>query len=133
MTANATRGEVSLTLDGTDYVLRPSFDAICAFEAETGHSAIDLTLMASSGKLHTMHAATIVAECIKAQGRAVNDQAMTAVNAKRIGELIHEAEGGQMIVFKRLELLLTLAVTGGYTATGEIKAAAMTATIPAAE
>ena len=122
MAANATRGEVSLELGGVEYVLRPSYEAISAFEAQTNRSLIDLARAAGDGQLKLGEAAVIVTECIKAHGRSIDDKAMAAFNAKRIGELIQEAEGGFLIVIKRLELLLFMAATGGYTASGEVKA-----------
>lgn len=122
MTANETRGEISLELDGTEYVLRPSFEAISAFENLTGRSLIDLARAAGEGELKTSEAAVIVTECIKAQGRSINDQAMASFNSRRIGELIQESDGGLLIVIKRLELLLFMAATGGYTGAGEAKA-----------
>jgi hypothetical protein len=133
MTANATRGEVSLTLDGTDYVLRPSFDAICAFEAETGRGLVDLADAARDGALRASEVASIAAACIRAWGKSTGDQAVQSVNTKRIGELIIEAEGGMMIAVMRLAVLLLGAATGGYTASGEVKAAATSPKIPAAE
>lgn len=122
MTANETRGEVSLELGGVEYVLRPSYEAISAFEAQTNRSLIDLVRAAGDGQLKLGEASVIVTECIKAHGRSIDDKAMAVFNAKRIGELIQEAEGGFLIVIKRLELLLFMAATGGYTASGEVKA-----------
>lgn len=123
MAANETRGEVSLELGGVEYVLRPSYEAISAFEAQTNRSLIDLARAAGDGQLKLGEAAVIVTECIKAHGRAIGDQAMAVFNAKRIGELIQESDGGFLITIKRLELLLFMAATGGYTGSGEEKAA----------
>jgi len=122
MTANKTRGEVSLELEGQEYVLRPSYEAISAFEAQTDRSLIDLARAAGDGQLKMSEAAIIVTECIKAHGRAVDDKAMAVFNAARVGELILQADGGLLIAMKRLELLLFMAATGGYTGSGEVKA-----------
>lgn len=126
MAANKTRGEVSLELEGQEYVLRPSFEAISAFEAQTNRSLIDLARAAGDGQLKTGEAAIIVTECIRAHGRAIDDKAMTAFNSARVGELILQADGGLLIVTKRLELLLFMAATGGYTGSGEVKATGKT-------
>lgn len=126
MAANATRGHVSLKLDGTEYILRPSFEAISAFEGTTNRSLIDLAKAAGESQLKLGEAAVIVTECIKAQGRSSDDKAMAAFSASRIGELIQEADGGLVIVMKRLELLLFMAATGGYTSAGELKATTKT-------
>ncbi len=103
-------------------MLRPSYEAISAFEAQTDRSLIDLARAAGDGQLKMSEAAIIVTECIKAQGRAVDDKAMSAFNAARVGELILQADGGLLIAMKRLELLLFMAATGGYTGSGEVKA-----------
>lgn len=122
MTANKTRGEVSLELEGAEYVLRPSYEAISAFETQTNRSLIDLARAAGDGELKLSESAVIVTECIKAHGRAIDDKAMAAFNAARVGELILQADGGLLIAMKRLELLLFMAATGGYTGSGEVKA-----------
>lgn len=122
MTANKTRGEVSLELEGAEYVLRPSYEAISAFETQTNRSLIDLARAAGDGELKLSESAIIVTECIKAHGRATDDKAMAAFNAARVGELILQADGGLLIAMKRLELLLFMAATGGYTGSGEVKA-----------
>lgn len=122
MTANATRGEVSLELEGVEYVLRPSYEAISAFETQTNRSLIDLARAAGDGELKLSESAIIVTECIKAHGRATDDKALAAFNAARVGELILQADGGLLIAMKRLELLLFMAATGGYTGSGEVKA-----------
>lgn len=122
MTANATRGHISLNLGGAEYILRPSYEAISAFEGHTNRSLIDLAKAAGQSQLKLGEAAVIVTECIRAYGRSIDDKAMAAFNAERIGELIQEADGGLVIVMKRLELLLFMAATGGYTSSGELKA-----------
>ena len=122
MTANPTRGEVSLELEGQEYVLRPSYEAISAFEAQTDRSLIDLARAAGDGQLKMNEAAIIATECIKAHGRAIDDKAMAAFKPSRVGDLILQAEGGLLIAVKRLELLLFMAATGGYTGSGEVKA-----------
>ena len=122
MTANKTRGEVSLELEGQEYVLRPSYEAISAFEAQTDRSLIDLARAAGDGQLKMSEAVIIATECIKAHGRAVDDKTLAAFNAARVGELILQADGGLLIAMKRLELLLFMAATGGYTGSGEVKA-----------
>ncbi len=75
-------------------------------------------------------AATIVTECVRAQGKATGDQVMANYNQNRVGELI--AEAGKMAVVRRLELLLFMAVTGGYTAAGELRPLPTKAPSPAA-
>ena len=123
MTANATRGEVSLTLDGAEFVLRPSYEAISAFEADTGCGLLALTQQAEEATMTLDTIAAIVTRCIQAQGRAISDQMMQGVKAPKIAALIMESETGLLGVLMRLRLMLVMAATGGYTATGEPKAA----------
>lgn len=130
-TANPVRGEMTFDLDGADYVLRPSFEAIVAIEEQTGKTQVELAQMASDGRLTVMDAAVVVTECIKAQGRALlaagqDDQRMTAFNKKTVGELIQSSPGGVVLATQKLALLLFMAASGGYTPKGEVKAARMT-------
>lgn len=120
MAANETRGEVALTLDGAEFVLRPSYEAIVEFEAATGRSLIDLAQAAGAGSLSLSDAAAIVTACVKAWGRATGNKSAAGVNAKRVAELL--IEEGLLLVMKRLEIVLFLAATGGVTASGEVKA-----------
>lgn len=133
MPANEVRGEISIKLaDGVEYVLRPSFEAIVAFEAETGRGLFDLARAADNGMLTMTEAAAIVTQCIRAQGKAMHDQNLIGVNAKKVGALIVAAEGGLFLAMKRLNTLLFIAATGGYSPTGEVRAAAAEASPTAA-
>jgi hypothetical protein len=130
--ANATRGEMTITLDQTEFVMRPSYDAIQKMEAQTGSSLLQLAQAAGDGSITTGDAAIVVAECIRAAGEANGDANAAGVNSARIGRLLMEV--GMLIVAKRIELLLFLAATGGYTASGEVKATGNgTAGTPVAE
>lgn len=129
--ANATRGEVTLKLEGVDYVLRPTYAAISAFEAETGKGLLRLTREAVNGDLTTEEAAVIATECIKAHGIAIGDDGMARFNARRVRELIAEAEGGFAAALGTIAGVLSGAVTGAYTSTGEVKAPAGKKATPA--
>ena len=124
--ANETRGEVSLTLEGESYVLRPTWQAIKAFETETGKGVMQLAQEARAMMLTSTEAATIATECIRAWGRA-NETGLgkiaREVNQDRIGELIMDSDGGFAAATGRLGLLLMIASTGGYTSQGELKPA----------
>ena len=125
--ANATRGELSITLDGAEYVLRPSFEAISAFEAATGKGIIQLTRDAINGGMTTGALAQIVAETMRAQGRASGDKILAASQTPTVARLIIESEGGVHAAMQVVASLLALAASGGYTASGELKATAATA------
>ncbi|MDT7935212.1 MAG: GTA-gp10 family protein [Sphingomonadaceae bacterium] len=126
------RGEIAIELDGVEYVLRPSFEAVGAIESACGKTLLELAQAAESGTLSAAHLAEVVAQCIKAQGRAVGDDNLRAVTAKRIGALLYEADGGLMWAITQVVMrLLFRAVTGGYTALGEAKGAGTRSTTSA--
>lgn len=121
-TANKTRGELTLSLEGVDYILRPSYEAILAFEEQTGTGIRRLADSAAKGDLTSKEVAIIATECMRAQGRAVDDKMMAAFNINRVHQLLMEADGGFVEVMLGLSVMLILATTGGYTSQGEIKA-----------
>ncbi len=133
--ANDTRGEVSLKLEGEEFVLRPSWDAINELERECGDSVVALAQRAYAGSLRSGEVACIAAACIRAWGRDHDDdQGRIARNVQtdRVGRLIMDSELGLAGVQGLLAVLLSLASTGGYTPSGERKAATKKATTAAA-
>lgn len=112
--ANEHRGEIDLTLGGKTYVLRPSFQAIAAFEKATGLSLVQLTDAARLGSMSLQGASAVATECINAAA----EREMDKIGAERCAELIYEADGGLFIVQKKLAVMLSLAATGGYSASG---------------
>lgn len=131
--ANPERGEITLILDGSEFVLRPTHEAIEAFETATGKGLLQLAREALNGQLRLAEVAQVTAECIRAWGRATNDRVAQAVGTMRIGELLLEADGGFVNALKTVSVMLSLATTGGYTAQGEVKAGTTTtsAAVPA--
>jgi hypothetical protein len=125
------RGEISITLEGVEYLLRPSYEAIEQFQASTRKGLLQLTREALSGDLTTAEAAQIVTECMRAEGRAKSDETIARFKADVIAALMMEAEGGFAAVLGVIAGMLSGAVTGGYTATGEIKAPAGKKATPA--
>lgn len=117
MPANELRGEVDIELDGQNYVLRPSYEAMVEAERVTGKALIMLATMAGDGALTLVDTALIVTAFIKAWGKANGDTQVQAFKAERIGELIHEY--GLMAVQLRLSIVLGRAATGGYRADGK--------------
>jgi len=118
--ANKERGEHSLALAGTNYVLRPSHAAIVAIEAQCGASLLTLARDGNAGALGLQELGIIAAELIKA-GAAKGDDATAHVGAERIGQLIFEH--GMASVTARLTLCLIDAAPGGRSAEGNAKAA----------
>lgn len=126
--ASEDRGEVSLVLDGATMVLRPSYEAIVAFEASTDKGLLELARAAIEGKMRLADLSQVVTECIRAWGRATQQPSIAASNAVRIGQLIAEAEGGMARVLGIVSGMLSMAVTGNFTASGEVKAGTTTTT-----
>lgn len=126
--ANEERGEISLVLDGGTFVLRPTYEAIMAFEEATRKGLLQLARDAVNGELRTAEVAHIVTECIRAWGRATGQKSAQGVNALRITELVQESELGLRGAMDTLAALLSLAATGRYTAQGEVKATGTTTT-----
>lgn len=116
------RGELALDLDGTIMTLRPSYEAIIAFEQVTGKPLIQLAREALRDGLSLGELAGIACECIRAWGRDTDDKSMAGANAKRVGSLIQESKGGVYQASVTIGALLSMASTGGYTAQGKPKA-----------
>lgn len=121
--ANAERGEISLTLDGVEMVMRPSHEAILAFESATGKGLAQLAAQAVACTLTLGEVAQVAAECIRAWGRATGQRGYAGSTATRVGELILEAPGGLRDAMGPISSVLALAFTGEYTASGKLKAA----------
>jgi hypothetical protein len=49
--ATREKGEVSIVVDGTTYVLRPTINAICDLEERTGKTFAQLSVLAETGNL----------------------------------------------------------------------------------
>ena len=116
--ANAARGEHSLTLAGKTYRLRPTFAATAAIEDELGQSALELLRRANGGALSYGELGAIVAEYVRA-GAAEDDRMTKMVSAEGIAEKIYEEGVPPVLVV--VTLVLADAVSGGRTASGEVK------------
>ncbi|MDO7843455.1 hypothetical protein [Sphingomonas immobilis] len=115
------RGEFSLVLDGATYGLRPSYEAIEAVEAATGQGLIDLARAGLAAKLSLAVTSQVATEFIRAWGRANGDKGASGANAPRIAKLILNSDGGFHAALQTLSGVLSLAVTGGFDAEGEMK------------
>ena len=119
MAANPHRGEVEVVLDGATYPLRPDFEACVAIERALGASLVSLLRKAGqTGEqgydLSVLEAGTIIAEGIKAAGRAQGNAEWQSYRAERIAELVWR-EGLDKAV-PAVSAFLVAAVTGGRTA-----------------
>lgn len=124
------RGEITLPLDGHEYHLRPSFEAIKACEKKLNMSHAMLAGRAQTNMLSISDQAIIAAEFMHAYARTHKDDPLHTDHAgaqpARLEELIFEAGG--MRVQPRLAVLLIGALAGGVDKSGEWKAEALTTT-----
>lgn len=120
MKANQIRGEISISLDGSEFVLRPTFEASLAIENQTGKSLFAMAYEADEGRLSLAEMGVVVAEYIKAWGRETEVSSTANVNTQRITELIFQE--GVAKAMPRVALVLAEAITGG------VKPGEMTAT-----
>jgi len=117
------RGEIAITLDGVEMVLRPTFEAITAFEASTGKGLMVLAEEAVARRLTLGEVVQIATESIRAWGRATQNRDASGAQSGRIAELILDSPEGFAGALQAVGSMLALAATGGYTAMGEVKAA----------
>lgn len=116
------RGQISVELGGEWFVLRPSEEALAAAEEDLDLSLEQMVALAQFSRLTLAQMAVLVLHMMRAYGKANPDAsaAYRASNVERLRALIFEA--GVPRIRARLVPLLTGAMTGGYTAEGELKA-----------
>jgi hypothetical protein len=129
MPANETRGEASISLEGIEYVMRPSYAAIDEFEQATGKALKELFDLAASDRLMLRDLAAVIGACVRAKGEQDGDRSVSAFKDSRIREIVPGEPGGILIATRTVALVLMMAVTGGVDSKGEAKApATMTTT-----
>jgi hypothetical protein len=118
-----THGQITLPLGGYDYVLRPSIEAIEAIERQLRPLA-QLEADAAGFSLPIRDMAVIAAEMMRAHAVAKpNDPKVASykgADPDKLVKLIYEEGAPKVCV--RLYVVLSGALSGGYTATGEAKA-----------
>jgi hypothetical protein len=126
--ANEERGEATITLEGVEYGLRPSFTAIQAIEQKTEQSIFALALRASALELSTAALGVVFGETMRAWGKAnpesTEGKVAAAVKDERVAELIFDE--GVKAASQIAGWLLRAALTGGATSVGELKAGWLT-------
>lgn len=125
-------GELALMLAGVSMILRPSYEAIQAIEGGLGRGMVDLARDAIGGKLTLAETSQVATHCIRAWGRDSDNRDAAGATADRIARLILDSDGGVYEAQRTVSAMLSLAVTGGYTSTGEMKPSTMTKTTTAA-
>jgi hypothetical protein len=118
------RGQLSIRLDD-EYKLRPSVEAILEAETETGLSLFDLASLAANSRMRLDQMGVVVACFMKAHGKANPEDPLKTTylgaNAESLAGLIMEA--GVPRIMGALTIILAASLNGGYTQTGEPKAA----------
>lgn len=118
------RGQLTITLDA-EYTLRPSVEAIMEAERETRLSLFDLATLAANARMTIEQMGITVASFMRAHGRANPDDPLKSsylgAKAETLAGMIMEA--GCPRISGALAILLAGALNGGYTASGEAKAA----------
>lgn len=129
------RGQLAVTLGGTEYNLRPSYEAIQRIELALGKSHEHLANDAVQMRLTYGELAVICCEMMKAHAKANPDDPLKTsylgAKPEKLEKLIFEC--GKVKVNARIVILLTGALNGGYTAEGELVATETSEAIPAAE
>jgi hypothetical protein len=118
------RGEITLPMGGEEFCLRPSMEAIKAIQRETGKSLYSLSVAAQAIDLSLDQCEIIATEMMKAWGKSNEDDPRAVqhrgANRETVGQMIFEA--GDAKIQPRLAVALIAALTGGVTASGELKA-----------
>jgi hypothetical protein len=117
------RGQISIVLDA-EYILRPSMEAILEIERETGLSLFDLAGLAANSRMRLEQMAIAVARFMNAYGKGNPDDPLKSsyLGAKPdvLEPMIYES--GIPRIMGALTVVLSGAISGGYTASGEVKA-----------
>jgi hypothetical protein len=131
-----TRGQIMVPLEGQDFVLRPSFEAIEEIEKALGKSHEQLAHEAVRMQLTYAELGVICVEMMKAHARARPDDPLVTTyrgaKVDRVKAMIYDA--GKARISTRIAVVLVGALSGGYTASGEPKATGETTeAIPVAD
>lgn len=90
---NPARGEASIRLGGRDYVLRPTFDALCQIEVELDAPILDLAEQVASGDYGARQTAIIVLRCAQA---VPHNPPLDAVTAGKLVARLGVREAGRI-------------------------------------
>jgi len=119
------RGHITIPLEGEEFVLRPSFDAIKAIESITQKDHAQLAHEAVQQRLSYTDMGIVCAEMMKAHGKANPTDPMKSsylgAKPEKLEKLIYET--GKTRIMVRLAVVLVAALSGGYTREGEPTAA----------
>lgn len=99
--ANNHMGEITLKLDGVDYVLRPTFEAMAQIENQTGQGVLLLTNKLIAGSARLTDIAIIIAEGIKASDNKIPNDFYDKI-----------MKTGYVALIDQVSVFLSKAVTG---------------------
>lgn len=132
------QGQLTIELDGAEYVLRPSRQAISNIEKAIGRARglngpvglAQLAMQCSSFALSVEELGICVAEMMRAHATHNPEASADYRGAKpeKCADLIYE--GGELTLAPRIGAILTYAMAGGYTASGEVRAIGTKTTEP---
>jgi hypothetical protein len=100
---NPQRGEVTITLQGQEFVLRPSYEALVGIEQMTGDTVVSVARRVTSASYGIADAVAIVTAGLKAAG--------APATPKKVGEMIFAT--GLLDISGPLTAFMTNALTGG--------------------
>jgi hypothetical protein len=116
------QGEVTLSLHGVDYLLRPSFEAIADIERELSRGILEVARQAEAGTLTLGDAGVIAAACMRAQARHAGTVAPDNIRPDSIAKRIYGEKGGLLLAMRAcIYPLMAGAVLGRYTPAGEAR------------
>ncbi len=73
MVANKERGDVALDLDGTEYTLRPTFEALCIIEGRLDSGILEIAERLATHRIGLREVTTVIFETAKAGGHKVDE------------------------------------------------------------
>lgn len=103
--ANRERGEVSIRLQGVEYTMRPTYQALVEIEGATGRKIMPLTRAIAAGDYGIVDMTAVIAAGIKAAG----GKAQTAT----IGNMLVASGMGNPAIVQSVIEFLGFALTGG--------------------
>lgn len=112
---NEERGEVAIHLGGNDFVMLPTFQAICEIESASGKTISKLIREFQAGDISVQTWAIVLSACLTAGGEY-------GVTYKKVGDMIMEAGMSSPELLRATGQLLRNALQGGVKP-GEPKAA----------
>lgn len=111
---NPEKGEIGIRLEGRLFPMLPDMTACNAIESQIGSVQWLWVRFARRDWLPTLHEmSVIVAECIRAAGRARDDAMLAKVSTERIAQLVF-AEGVVLLIDPVSDVLSSMC-TGGAT------------------